>query len=133
MSKGLFGKTWKLDQGPSIFTVGFNPTSETRLYEKLDNGYKLTVSGTEGGKPYSWNYTAFYDGKRHPVTGRSDVDSIEIYELSEYRTAGFFYLGDQPAGAYNRKVEASASELVVEAAGRRPGGGAYYDVINYKL
>jgi hypothetical protein len=39
------------------------PATETRRYEQVGDGYKLTVSGTRDGKPYSWSYTAQYDGK----------------------------------------------------------------------
>ena len=83
MADPLFGKLWRMDLGKSAFSTSFKPNAETRLYELVPGGYKLTVNGSFAGKDYSWNYTALYDGKPHPVYGRPDVDAITIYRISE--------------------------------------------------
>lgn len=135
MADALFGKTWKMDPGASLFSADFKPSVETRVYEERDNGYKLTVSGAQGGKAYEWWYEAFHDGKSYPVHGREDVDAITIYKLSDTFTCGFFTKGpnQMPGGPYARKLDAAQNILTVEAAGRRPDGSPFYDVITYKL
>lgn len=132
MSDTLFGIDWKMNKGLSAFSGGWSPEQETRLYEKLDNGYKLTVSGEHQGQPYEWHYTAFYDGKTHAVSGRSDANGIVIYKLNDKETAGFFSLNSLPVGAYKRTVNDDGTSLQVEAAGKRTDGSAYYDVVTYK-
>src|SRR5215469_1425114 len=101
MADPLFGKTWNMNPGTSLFSTSFKPAQETRLYEELPNGYKLTVSGNHQGTPYSWNYTAYYDGKKHPVHGRPDVNGIKIYKLDEHNTVGFFFKDDEFGGPYS--------------------------------
>ncbi|MER8394127.1 hypothetical protein NKH10_19755 [Mesorhizobium sp. M1340] len=125
----LFGTEWKLESRKSIFTSGFSPNTETRKYDELENGYTLAVRGTEGGKPYQWKYTAFYDGKPHKVEGRDDVDSITIFKDGSNETGGWFTKDGVTVAGYRRAVEASA--LVVTAGGRRPDGTAYFDTIRY--
>jgi hypothetical protein len=133
MSDPLFSKTWKMDPERSEFSAEFAPNSETRLYEEIDNGYELTVTGIVDGSEYSWNYTARYDGKPHPVHGREDVDSITIFKIDDRTTVGFFKRALMPGGPYARTVSEDGSELLVEAAGRHPDGSPFYDVIRYQL
>jgi hypothetical protein len=127
----LFDKTWSLQPDLSRFSALVAPDSETRVYENLDNGYKLTVSGTREGQTYEWGYTAYYDGDPHPVHGREDVDSIRIFKLDARRTVGLFDQGGSPGGPYARVVSEDGSQLTVEAAGRNADGSAFYDVIAY--
>lgn len=133
MSDLLFGKAWKMSPDRSTFSTSFAPTEETRTYDEVDNGYKLTVTGVHDGKEYSWNYTAKYDGEPHPVYGRDDVDSITIHRISDRVTVGFFKQGLVPGGPYARFVSEDGQALTVEAAGRHPDGTPFYDVIEYQL
>ncbi len=132
MADPLFDKTWNMLPAKSLFSATLTPVAETRLYDSRPNGYKLTVNGTQSGKPYQWWYEAYYDGNAHPVHGRNDVDSITIYKLDAFNTVGFFENGNQPAGAYRRKISADGATLIVEAAGRG-NGQPFYDVIEYRL
>lgn len=134
MPDPLFGKTWKMNPARSVFsTAAFKPQQETRLYEEIPNGYKLTVNGSNNGIPYSWNYTALYDGKPHPVNGRLDVDAITIYKINQNITVGFFTKGAADGGPYSRSVSADGKSLSVQAAGRHVDGSPFYDVIQYQL
>lgn len=98
MSDLLFGKTWKMNPGASLFSASFTPDSEIREYEEIYGRYKLTVSGVHQGSPYSWNYTALYDGKPHKVYSRSDVDAITIHKIDDRTTIGFFEKDRLPGG-----------------------------------
>ncbi|MCX5497868.1 hypothetical protein OSH11_24435 [Kaistia dalseonensis] len=138
MADALFGKTWHMNSGASIFSSDFKPATETRLYEERDNGYKLTVSGSNNGNYYQWWYEAYHDGKSYPVHGRSDVSAITIYRISDKITVGFFEKEVSPGvmmpgGPYARKLSADGTSLEVQAAGRNSDGTAFFDVINYQL
>lgn len=128
----LFDVDWTLDKGKSNFTAAFNPDSETRKYEEAPGGYKLTVTGVHNGKPYTWGYTALYDGKDHPIHGRADADAIEAYRLNDRHTIGFFKKTGSVGPFYQRKLSADGKTLEVLMAGRNPDGSAYYDVITYE-
>lgn len=128
----LFDIKWTMAKAESRFSGPFNPEGETRLYEEVSGGYRLTVSGTHDGKSYSWGYTALYDGKDHPVWGRPDVDSIETYRINDRITIGFFKKNAMPGGPYARKLSEDGKSLQVQTVGRNPDGTAYFDMIEYK-
>ena len=128
MALNIFGKEWKLDAGKTTFTSTFKPNQETRKYDELQNGYTLTVKGTNQGKPYQWSYTAYYDGKPHAVTGRDDVDSIIIYTYGNGLTGGWFLKDGKTVAAYQR---GGSLALEVTAGGLRPDGSVYFDTIQY--
>lgn len=128
----LFEKKWTSNISKSKFSTTWKPNSETRLYEKLDNGYKLTVSGENNGKKYEWGYTAHYDDKKYPVHGREDVNGIKIYEINDKITVGFFFSDDSPGGPYARFVSEDGKRLTVQTVGRHDGQ-VYFDVIEYEL
>jgi hypothetical protein len=133
MSDRLFDKKWKMKKNLSKFSTARVPETETRLYEKVGDGYKLTVSGTHDGKKYEWGYTAQYDGKPHPVYGRDDVNAIEAYRVNDYITIGFFTQNDMPGGPYTRKLSKDGRSLTVQAAGRNADGTPFFDVIQYEI
>jgi hypothetical protein len=133
MADLLFNKVWRLNKAQTKFSSSFQPSEETRLYEEVPpKGYKLTVKGINKGEPYEWGYTAQYDGKNHPVYGRSDVAKIEAHRLNARQTIGFFKQSDDSEGGpYSRVVSEDGKHLTVEAAGRRQDGTPFYDVLKY--
>ncbi len=131
MADALFGKTWQLNPARTIFSTSLAPAHETRLYEELPGGYRLTVEGTHNGAPYRWGYTALYDGLPHPVYGRSDVDTITAYRVNDKITIGFFSKNGLEGGSYSRRLSEDGHSLTVEAAGRNASGLPYFDVTNY--
>src|SRR5688572_22560232 len=131
MADPLFKGDWSLVSSKSKFSIaGWNPAHETRLYEEVRGGYKLTVKGTNQATPYQWGYTALYDGKDHPVYGRTDVDAIEAYRVNDRITIGFFKKGGVEVAAYKRNV-LSEKNLQVIASGLDESGAAYFDVVEY--
>ena len=128
----LFDTTWNLVKPNSRFTTqSWNPDSESRLYEEIPGGYKLTVSGTKAGVPYPWDYTAIYDGNDHPVNGRPDVDAIEAYKVNDQITIGFFKKNGIEVAAYKRGLSSDGKSLSVVASGINTDGTIYFDVIEY--
>jgi len=133
MANALFGTKWKMDPAKTIFSTDFSPSTETRLYEEIPNGYKLTVEGTHKGAAYRWGYTAVYDGQGHPVYGRNDVDSITAYKVDDKVTIGLFKQNTVDGGAYARILADDSKTLIVQAAGRNANGMPYYDVTTYSV
>jgi hypothetical protein len=128
----LFNIEWKLDREKSLFSALQDPPTETRFYEELKNGYKLTVRGGSGENAYEWGYTAFYDGQDHPVYGRDDVDAIEPYKVNDQITIGFFKKNGIYGGPYARKESLDGRELTVQTVGRSADGSVFFDVREYK-
>jgi hypothetical protein len=130
MANSLFGAQWRSTNSKSIFTSNFRPSQESRRYDELDNGYTLTVQGEQAGQQYTWTYTAYYDGRAHPVAGRDDVDSIIISKDNDDVTSGWFLKDGVVVAGYQRGGGGSP-ELVVTAGGRRLDGSTYFDTIHY--
>ena len=100
-------------------------------YEEIPNGYKLTVQGTRNGVAYTWGYTALYDGRPHPVTGRDDFDAITAYKVDQYITLGNFTKAGIDVAGYQRGGNAAGTALKVIASGKRLDGSTYFDVMQY--
>ena len=128
----LYDSDWQLDAGRSTFSTAWTPDRESRLYEEIPGGYKLTVTGEHQGKPYTWGYTALYDGKDHPVYGRPDVDAIEAYKVNDKITIGFFKKNGLYGGPYARKLSPDNSTLTVQSVGKRDDGSVFFDVLEYR-
>jgi hypothetical protein len=130
----LFAGNWKLAPKRSKFTTSaWNPESEDRSYKAVRGGYELTVTGIRNGEPYSWGYTAIYDGKDHPVQGRKDVDAIEAYKVNDRITIGFFKKKGKEVAAYKRHLSIDGKSLSVVASGVNTDGSIYFDTIEYKI
>lgn len=132
MSDPVFGKAWTIDTAQSVLS-GSTPTAETRLYEEVGSGYKLSVAGARDGQNYSWGYTVGTDGTRSPVHGRSDVDCIEKHRVNDFITIGSFTKNGQIVASYRREVSPDGAALTVIASGCLHEGATYFDVIRYKL
>ena len=132
MSDPVFGRTWAISKEQSRFTASTSPSTETRIYEKVGHGYKLTVSGMHDGQPYEWGYTARYDGEAKPVYGRLDVDAIVKHKVTDLITIGSFTRQGKVVAAYRRETSLDGRTLVVVASGFRPDGTTYFDVLTYK-
>lgn len=131
MADPLFGVTWKLDKPASIFSLGTGPDNETRDYKEIPKGYSLSVKGTHAGVPYTWSYTALYDGADHPVTGRSDVDAIAAYKVDDRVTLGIFKKNGQDVALYAQVVAQDNKGLRVLTSGKDAKGAAYFDALTY--
>ena len=131
MNDPVFGKAWTIDAEKSILSAE-PPTSETRVYEEVGSGYKLSVAGARDGQSYSWGYTVGTDGTRSPVHGRSDVDCIEKHRVNDFITIGSFTKNGQIVASYRREVSPDGTALTVIASGCLQDGETYFDVIRYK-
>jgi hypothetical protein len=76
-----FAGTWKLNVAKSMF-AGPAPQSETIKIEGLPNGQKVVGDFVNpDGKTIHSEFTATYDGKDHPVSGRPTMDATALQRV----------------------------------------------------
>lgn len=77
--------TWKLNVAKSTFAGGRGPSSQIVKFEKAGRGTAVTseVVGPDG-RVTRTSYTAFYDGKRHPILGTPSADSVSFKRIDAW-------------------------------------------------
>lgn len=125
--------TWKLNVAKSIFPGGRAPSSQTVKFEKAGRGTAVTseVVGPDGRIARS-SYTAFYDGKRHPIVGSASADSVSFKRIDAWTVERT----DTKAGSFTatvtRVLSRNGKTLTVttkafDAQGRAVVGITVYD------
>lgn len=134
MNTELFNKNWRAKVEKSVFVATTTPSSEKRLYEKVEDGYKLTVNGINpDGTEYEWGYTALRDGETFPIYGREDADSIIAHKVTEEITIGDFLKDGQIVAIYKRKLSEDGKSLTVIFSGIDKENKPYFNVIEYSV
>ena len=127
MNELLFNRKWNAN------VDALAAASDERVYERVGDGYRLTVKGTSEGKEFEWGYTAPKDGELFPVHGREDVDSIIAHTVTEDITIGEFHKDGEIVAAYRRGLEKDGNTLIVTVSGIGVDGKPYFNVIRYSL
>jgi hypothetical protein len=79
--------TWKLNTAMSKFSPDPEPQSLTLTLEAQDDGVKASSEGTAAdGSATAWSYTANYDGKDNPISGRDPAAPIPLPLSASTRT-----------------------------------------------
>lgn len=74
--------TWRLNVAKSTFPGGRGPTSQTVKFEKAGRGTAVTSEVVlPDGRVTRSSYTAYYDGKRHPILGTPSADSVSFKRI----------------------------------------------------
>jgi hypothetical protein len=91
--------TWRLNVAKSKHPPSTNPvTSLTVVYEAVDGGVKVTVTGqTKDGTAINFNSTVKYDGKEYPITG-APYDTISTKQIDANT---FTYEDTKTGGKYH--------------------------------
>src|SRR3954468_6602857 len=79
----LWNGTWHLDAAKSKFASSAKEASETRTYDI--SGGKVTMKSSSkdsSGKELNFSYSAGLDGKRYPMVGNPNADSISLTAVS---------------------------------------------------
>src|SRR5437762_356708 len=85
-SSDLWAGTRHLVLSKSTFRGGPAPKERTFVLETVDNGIRVTVTGTEAdGTPLNFHYTAKFDGKYYPIIGSAGVDSASFRHATARR------------------------------------------------
>ena len=75
--------TWKLNAAKSKFSAGA-PMNNTVVIEAMGDNLKVTVDGTNNGKPTHNVWTGKFDGKDYPVTGDPDADTRSYTRVDDH-------------------------------------------------
>jgi hypothetical protein len=125
--------TWKLNVAKSSFSAPQAPISQTVTFEPTDAGTKVTsATVAPNGDTTRTTYTAKYDGKRYPISGTPNVDSVSFARLDARTVERFDTKGNTFVGSVTRIISADGKTLTVmnkpvAAQGRVPGSVLVYD------
>ena len=77
--------TWTLNVAKSTFTPpDMAPKSQTISYEGVEGGLKTVIEEVDAqGKQVRTEYSAKYDNKDYPVTGRPSADTVSVQRLDD--------------------------------------------------
>ncbi|MGQ0641753.1 MAG: hypothetical protein ACT4P6_13470 [Gemmatimonadaceae bacterium] len=126
--------TWVLNIAKSSFGGGIpDITSQTVTYAPGPSGITATTETvTRSGAVLQTTYTAAYDGKRYPISGSPNADSISFARLDARTVERFDTKGPTFVGSLTRIVAADGKTLTVMskpvgAGGRTVGSILVYD------
>jgi hypothetical protein len=122
--------TWKLNVAKSKFSPGPAPKTMTVTYSMVGtDGMRIVVAVTPvEGDAQSWEMTAHYDGKDHPVKGNPNADTIMVRRIDD-RTGESTFKKDGKVTATNRRVlSADGKTLTITSTGMTADGKPRKDV-----
>ena len=76
---------WKLNLAQSKYNPGPPPKSSTIRRTPVPNGLHYTNDGVDaGGNAFHTEYTAYFDGKDHPIAGDPGRGSIALTRINSH-------------------------------------------------
>ncbi|PWU05704.1 MAG: hypothetical protein C5B51_13900 [Terriglobia bacterium] len=123
--------TWKLNIAKSKFSPGPAFQSETRTYEAVPEGVKVTIRTVDAeGKAVVSEYPANYDGKFYPVTGSGGpADAIALKKINENTAESTLMHGSYVVATARRVVSDDGKRMTITYKGTDPIGR----VVDYTL
>ena len=123
--------TWKLDVAKSKFNPGPAFQSETRTYEAVAEGVKVTIRTVDAeGKTVVIEYPVNYDGKFYPVSGSgSPADAIALKKINENTAESTLMHGNQVVATVRRVISEDGKMMTITYKGADPTGR----VVDYRL
>ncbi len=125
--------TWTLNVARSTFPGGRGPSSQTVTFEQAGRGTAVTseVVGPDGSVARS-SYTAYYDGKRHPIRGSPNADSVSFKRIDAWTVERTDTKAGRFTASVTRVLSRDAKTLTVttkafDAQGRAVVGVTVYD------
>lgn len=127
--KGLEG-TWTLNASKSKFSPGPAPKSMTVTYSMVGtDGMRIVVNVTPAdGPPQSWEMTAHYDGKDHPVKGNPNADMVTVKRIDDRTGESTFKKNGKVTATNYRMLSADGKTLTITSTGTTADGKPRKDV-----
>lgn len=126
--------TWELNMAKSRFAGGIPPfTGQTVTFDSVAAGFRVTTETmTRDGTVLRSEYTANYDGKRYPISGSPNADSVSFARLDARTVERFDTKGNTFVASVTRIVSPDGKALTVMskpvgAQGRTVGNILVYD------
>ena len=77
--------TWELNLAKSKYNPGPPPRSQTRIYEVVGQGVKVTAKSVSAdGKPAVVQSTFSFDNKEYPLVGSTAVDTQAVKRIDSF-------------------------------------------------
>ena len=127
--KGLEG-TWTLNASKSKFSPGPPPKNMTVTYSVVGtDGMRIVVNVTPAeGPPQTWEMTAHYDGKEHPVKGNPNADMVTVKRIDDRTGESTFKKGGKVTATNYRVLSADGKTLTITSSGTTADGKPRKDV-----
>ncbi len=110
--------TWELNLSKSKYNPGPAPKSQTRIYEALPEGMKVTIRTVDAsGKSTVVEHPANYDGKDYPITGSTQADVIALKQIDAYTSEAILKHADRVLATSRRVVSTDGKSLTVTYQG----------------
>ena len=110
--------TWELNLSKSKYNPGPAPQSQTRIYEALATGMKVTIKTVDAaGKSSVVEHPANYDGKDYPITGSTQADVISLKQIDAYTSEAILKHADRVLATSRRAVSTDGKSLTVTYQG----------------
>lgn len=122
--------TWKLNLEKSKFQPGPAHKSVVVKFEPAGKGVKNTtdVVNAQGVKS-SVVYTAYYDGKDHPLTGSAIADTLTLKKLDGGKVERVDKKGGKVVQTFVRSVSADGKTMTVTQKGSNAKGEPFDNVL----
>lgn len=125
--------TWELNVAKSKYNPGPAPRSQTRIYEALSAGMKVTIKTVNAdGKASVVVHPASYDGKDYPITGSTQADVIALNQVDTYTSEAILKHADKILATSRRVVSKDGKSMTVsyrgiDSRGRKVDSTAFYE------
>jgi len=125
--------TWELNVAQSKFNPGPAPKRQTRIYEALPQGMKVTIKTVDAyGKPTVVEHPANYDGKDYPITGSTQADVIILKQIDANTSEAILKHAGHVLATARRVVSTDGKSLTVTYQGTDSGGRKVDSVAVYE-
>jgi hypothetical protein len=118
--------TWQLNTAKSKYSGIAPPKSRTQTLEAQDGGIKNHTEGLAGdGSPINFSYSAKYDGKDNPVTGKGapgDADSVALKRVDANTTEVIYKKSGKVVTTARLSVSKDGKVMTTDAKGTGPDG-----------
>lgn len=125
--------TWELNVAKSNYNPGPAPKRQTRIYEALPEGMKVTIKTVNAdGQSTVVEHPANYDGKDYPITGTTQADVIALKQIDTYTSEAVLKHAGQILATSRRVVSADGKSMTVtyqgmDSRGRKVDSMAVYE------
>ena len=110
--------TWELDVAKSTYRPGPPPLSQTRVYEALPKGIKVTVTTIYAdGRKNVAEYESDNDGRDYPVTGRSFGDTVSLKKVDDFTAEATIKHADKLIAFVLRDIAPDGKTMTITYSG----------------
>jgi hypothetical protein len=125
--------TWELNVAKSKYNPGPAPKSQTRIYEALPEGMKVTIKTVSAdGQTTVVEHPANFDGKDYPITGSTQADVIALKQIDTYTSEAILKHASHVLATSRRVVSKDGKSMTityegVDSRGRKVDSMAVYE------